>query len=218
MHASFEQLLTLRQGTADSRAAGHVESCAHCRAELERLQGTTRALRSLRPRGTMPDRWDAIRRELALPEFGSVPAQRVSRPRPGWLLPAASAAVVMLAVLFAINRQSVPDVDSTDVSQVVPSATDAGGPTPEHRELVSESQRLEGLLQALPAESRITRAGTALTVADLQDRLQWVDYRLAVGSDGQLDTQQRQRLWRERVDLLNSLVAVRYAEVRTVSF
>jgi hypothetical protein len=220
MHASLEQLLTLRQGAADSPAASHVDSCPQCRAEFERLKRTTRALRHLRPRWNVPDRWHAIQRALAEPEFAKLPPQSVAQPRsrPGWLLPAASAALVMVAVLFVINRDNGAGVERTGVSEVVPSAGESNGTTLAHRELINESQRLEGLLQALPSESRITRASTALTVADLQDRLDWVDYRLAVGADGQLDTHQRQRLWRERVDLLNSLVAVRYAEARTVSF
>jgi hypothetical protein len=84
--------------------------------------------------------------------------------------------------------------------------------------LVAESQRLETLLASLPAEPRLTRAETALTVADLEDRIQWVDYRLNLASEAGLASEPSERLWRERVDLLNSLVAVRYAEARTVAF
>jgi hypothetical protein len=86
------------------------------------------------------------------------------------------------------------------------------------QELVAESQRLESLLAALPREPRLTRARTALTVADLEDRIQWVDYRLGLAHEAGLAAEPSERLWRERVDLLNSLVAVRYAEARTVAF
>jgi hypothetical protein len=70
----------------------------------------------------------------------------------------------------------------------------------------------------LPAEPRITRAQTELTVADLEDRLQWVDYRLNLVNEAGLGGRNADLLWRERVDLLNSLVAVRYAQTRTVAF
>jgi hypothetical protein len=92
-------------------------------------------------------------------------------------------------------------------------------PVPDARQaLVAESQRLESLLASLPNEPRLTRAQTALTVADLEDRIQWVDYRLNLASEAGLADEPAERLWRERVDLLNSLVAVRYAQARTVAF
>jgi hypothetical protein len=84
--------------------------------------------------------------------------------------------------------------------------------------LLAESQRLESLLASLPAEPRVTRAHTALTVADLEDRIQWVDYRLNFANEAGLRGDQADLLWRERVDLLNSLVAVRYAQTRAVAF
>jgi hypothetical protein len=91
-------------------------------------------------------------------------------------------------------------------------------PETRRADLLAESQRLESLLASLPAEPRITRAQTELTVADLEDRLQWVDYRLNLASEAGLGGRDADLLWRERVDLLNSLVAVRYAQTRTVAF
>ena len=81
-----------------------------------------------------------------------------------------------------------------------------------------QSLRDISLLAALPNQPRLTRAQTALTVADLEDRIQWVDYRLNLASEAGLADEPAAKLWRERVDLLNSLVAVRYAEARTVAF
>jgi len=84
--------------------------------------------------------------------------------------------------------------------------------------LVAESQRLEAVLASLPADARLTRAGTALTVADLENRIRWVDYRLDLASEAGINPRQADLLWRERVELLNSLVAVRYADARTRAF
>ena len=74
------------------------------------------------------------------------------------------------------------------------------------------------MLAAYSDAPRLTRASTALTVADLEERIQWVDYRLNLRAEDGLDSEQAQKLWRERVELLNSLVAVRYAEARTLAF
>ena len=56
-------------------------------------------------------------------------------------------------------------------------------------------------------------AGTASTVAALEDRIALVDYELG-NTAGKKDTGQKvAELWKQRVDLLQSLAAVRYAQV-----
>jgi hypothetical protein len=222
MHATFDDLLTLRDDAADSALSAHVRACAECRQQLARLRARTDALRRLPPVGSAPDRWDAIQHAL------HAPVVRVEHtPRhPGWLLPAASAAAVVLAVVVTLQsggpqedagidrevadvvvEQPLPDVDTAPVANAQNAAR-----------LIQESQRLEQLLASYPQAPRVTRASTELTVADLEDRIQWVDYRLNQRVDSGLDEFQAQRLWRERVELLNSLVAVRYAQARTSAF
>lgn len=215
MHASFEQLLKLRDGRpADATLAAHVRNCAECRAELVQLQTRTDDLRALPDRWAAPDRWSDIRAALAAPAV----AGQQPRARPGWWLPAACAAVVVAALVLTLDRPVVNnEIDAGTVAQYeavtqrVPQLVRAGA-------LIEESQRLEGILAVFPGEARVTRAGTALTVADLEDQIQWVDYRLNLSAEAGLDAGQSERLWRERVELLNSLVAVRYAESRTRAF
>jgi hypothetical protein len=108
------------------------------------------------------------------------------------------------------TSQSQPAI-AAKISGSAPSAA----PAVERQSLIAESQRLEQLLTELPGEPRLTRAATALTVADLEDRIRWVDYGLALHNETGVDPSQSQQLWRERVDLLNSLIAVRYAQART---
>jgi hypothetical protein len=208
MHASFEQLLNLRDGrdTGDGVAA-HVCSCPECHATLDRLNIVTVALRKLQPRFEAPDRWNAI----VATASGSATEVSAPRSRPGWLLPAASAALVVVAVLLTFGDRGSPTPTAEEQSMTVP-------PTASREYWLAESQRLESLLASLPAEPRVTRAQTELTVADLEDRLQWVDYRLNLASEAGLAGREADLLWRERVDLLNSLVAVRYAQTRTVAF
>lgn len=209
MHAGIDELMRLRDGEDTGAAVrAHVHACPHCQAELARLGAVSRDLRELPSSVTPPERWSAINATLAGETLNRMP-----RRRPGWFIPAASAALVLVAVLFTV-RNHRPDATPSSDSVAADMA-----PLHESRQaLVAESQRLESLLASLPTEPRLTRAQTALTVADLEDRIQWVDYRLGLASEAGLAAEPAHKLWRERVDLMNSLVAVRYAEARTVAF
>ena len=76
----------------------------------------------------------------------------------------------------------------------------------------AENARLEVLLAALP-ETRVMRGSTAFTVSQLEDRLAFVDDRLSRITLEPNAPERAERLWRERVELMNSLVQVRYADV-----
>lgn len=215
MHASFEQLLKLRDGRpADATLAAHVRNCVECRAALAQLQNRTDELRRLPGLWTAPERWSEIRTALDAPALHG----EHSRARPGWWLPAACAAVVVVAVVLTLDRRVVTTGAEESAAVRTGQQAELVAQLSRPGELIEESQRLEQLLAVFPAESRVTRAGTALTVADLEDRIQWVDYRLNLSAEAGLDADQSKRLWRERVELLNSLVAVRYAETRTRAF
>ena len=76
----------------------------------------------------------------------------------------------------------------------------------------AENARLESLLASLP-ETRVMRGSTAFTVSQLEDRLAFVDDRLSRITLEPNAPEHAERLWRERVELMNSLVQVRYADV-----
>jgi hypothetical protein len=209
MHPSLDQLLTLRERvTADNEdVAAHVRECAACHATVENARALAARLCELPVHTTPPDRWLAIRTALLArsERRWTAPARR-----PGWILPAASAAVVLVAVLLTVGSRG------PQAPRLAPEATDV---SPVGRPLlIAESQRLEAVLASLPGDAQLTRAGTALTVAGLEDRIRWVDYRLSLANEAGIDRSQADLLWRERVDLLNSLVAVRYADARTRAF
>jgi hypothetical protein len=75
----------------------------------------------------------------------------------------------------------------------------------------AESERLEQLLARLP-ERRRMRGSTAFTVAELEDRLALLDDRLSRVALEPNAPERSERLWRERADVLHSLVRVRYAD------
>jgi hypothetical protein len=210
MHPSFDQLLSLREDAPEDEVTAHVRDCAECNASVEHARTIASKLRALPTTAHPPDRWLAIRTAF-LAQAATV--KRGAR-RPGWFVPAVSAAVVLVAVLLTVSSHGPRQASG-------PRAT-AGNATapwaPEQWQLVAESQRLEAVLASLPADTRVARAGTALTVADLEDRIRWVDYRLNLANEAGISRRQEGLLWRERVELLNSLVAVRYADARTGAF
>jgi len=75
----------------------------------------------------------------------------------------------------------------------------------------AESERLEQILAQLP-ERRSMRGSTAFTVAELEDRLALVDDHLSRVTLEPNAPERSERLWRERVDVLYSLVQVRYSD------
>jgi hypothetical protein len=56
----------------------------------------------------------------------------------------------------------------------------------------------------------VTRASTALTIAELQDRIFEIDTLL---SDQRLAPDRERELWQQRVRLMDSLMQVRYAQL-----
>ena len=58
----------------------------------------------------------------------------------------------------------------------------------------------------------------AATIDSIEQRVQWLDQQLSYAPEGGLNEAQTYQLWRERVDLMNSLVKVRYVEGGPMSF
>ena len=79
-------------------------------------------------------------------------------------------------------------------------------------ELVMENARLEAVLAGLPQPST-TRVRTAYAVAALEDRLAVIDDRLTAVSLQPSAPETAEELWRQRVNLMNSLVQVQYANL-----
>ncbi len=207
MHASIDHLLSLRDGQpVDAATAAHVEQCQRCSAELRKLREMQLKLQSLPPLDA-PSSFTEIRRAMARPV---AQPRRLVSPR----LIAAVAFVALTTIFFVALRDETasrmaehdtrpahPHEQPTDVVE------QARVP-----ELVAQSQRLEDLLQRLPERPRVERVSTAAMIDTIEDRIQWLDFQLSDAPDSGLSEEQTQRLWRERVELMDSLVKVRYAE------
>ena len=202
MHASIDHLLSLRDGQpVDAATATHVEQCSHCSAELRKLREVQAKLQAL-PQLEAPSSFSEIQRAMARPV---VAPRRVLSAR----LVAAAAFVTLTGIFFvALRDETAPAV----VKQVPQSAPPAVQSQQQPEDLVAQSRHLEDLLQRLPERPRIERVSTAATIDTIEQRIQWLDFQLSDARDSGLNEVQTQRLWRERVELMDSLVKVRYAE------
>jgi hypothetical protein len=203
MHASTEQLITLRDGEpVAAEVKSHVRDCGECSSALS-------ALAELRQQiGTLP--------EFALPEQALEKIRlRMAREesrfesRNNWLraVSVAMVASVVVAVTLAIFPQAARP--PTNV------ATSATSPPVSVSQLITQSRYLENAVLSLnsDADHLMISAGTATTVAALEDRIALIDYEINKASVDPRQQNRLSQLWQQRVTLLQSLAAVRYAQV-----
>lgn len=121
--------------------------------------------------------------------------------------PLALAAAVLAAVAGLAWQ-----LQSTQRERVVADPASTGSAEFADDSVRAQNAKLEALLASLP-EARVMRGSTAFTVSQLEDRLAFVDDRLSRITLEPNAPEHAERLWRERVELMNSLVQVRYADV-----
>jgi anti-sigma factor RsiW len=185
MHVSPEALLELRDGAAEAAVSDHVAACPECAAELERLRRLRDDLRALPPLAPERNHWPAIAAAAA--------AERGRRrlARAGW----AAASVAAVVSLVAGVRGTIEAVQEMKVAREV-------------RSLVAESQRLEQALRSPDVGGRVVDDRVVGTIVNLEDRIAYIDAKLAPEAKTTLASQEALQLWHERVRLLDALVAV----------
>lgn len=206
MHATTEQLLSLRDGQpVDAASAAHVARCAQCRSKLDALSRMRAQLRGLPELAPPGDLWRMVAVNAV---------SRTRGPRHSWPKLAGLAAGLVLGVALLVNLAPRTGDEpargtTTDLVASTPApASSVNGVT--RAELLETSRRLEAALRALPAAPQVTRASTALTIAELQDRIYEVDLVL---SDPRLDPARERALWQQRVTLMDTLMRVRYSQL-----
>ena len=208
MHARIDQLLSLRDGEpVDAEVRLHVQQCTHCLAEAAQLAKTRMRLQELQAFDPPADVFAQIAERAT-----AAPARRL---RFG-VAAAAVAVVASLVVIVAIRdaSQSTQFVERSPAERrTTPVFADA-----EVQSLIAQSRELDLVLERLPVRPQVERVSLAATVDSIEDRIQMLDWQLAYGSDAGLDRREARRLWSERVDLMDSLVKVRYAESAPMAF
>ena len=157
------------------------------------------------------DVWRRIRRQAEAEGLLRKPlVRRVST----WTVGGSIAAALVLAVFLAPGLLQAPEPVYSTEPQDPPSNANA---VTALQALMVESRQLERDLRALPERPRVVRAGTALTISELEDRIAAIDYQL---NDPQIrmTPEEQEVFWRERVRLMKLLVQLRYAQAQRTAF
>ena len=134
-----------------------------------------------------------------------------------WLAGAGIAAAVVLTVL---NIRVTPIIDdgAGTFSDTPPVSVATNNSSPSKlNALMVQSQQIERDLRALPGQPSLMRASTAATIAELEDRIAAIDYRLNHPAV-RLSPIEAEIYWRERVRLMNSLLNLRLAQAQRRAF
>jgi hypothetical protein len=195
-HLSMDALLSLRETglePGDAAARDHLQACAACQGELERLHQRVARLKALPALRPSRDRWPHVAARVRA-------ERRERRMRIGGLIGLATAASIAIAVTLGTPSRG-PQVSNPEIAQAM-----------------ERSQALESALSQFNPDGRVLDGRTAGIAEELEDRIARVDHELEMA-----DLQQRQRsddqllrLWRERVGLLDALVDVHVTRASNV--
>ena len=197
-HLTMEQLLGLREpgvepGTASVRE--HMEGCAACRLEFDRLEQRAARLRALPTLRPARDQWPRVASRLS-----TLRRQRRIR----WVTAGAMALAATLALALLMKR---------------PVPAPSTGSQQELTSLQQRSRALEAAIGAYGPDSRVLDGRTSRVAADLEDRIADVDRRLErtelAGPPG-MNGPDVMQLWQERVGLLDALVDVHVTRASNV--
>ena len=163
---------------------------------------------------TMPPRavWHRVREQAEAEGLVTKPMARRSST---WFVGGSLAAAILLAVLVVPGMLRV----EPEIFPTTPETVGSSSPIRLNtlQTLMTESRELESNLRDLPAKPRVMRAGTAATIATLEDRIAAIDYQLS-DPESQLSPEDEEIFWRERVRLMKLLVGMRYAQAQRTAF
>ncbi len=203
-HLTMDQLLALREPGSEPGAAAareHVEGCAACAAELERLHQRVARLRALPTLAPARDLWPAVR-------------QRRRQERRGMVLRRAGLATLAVAASLdglAVVRPNLAAPGSAPVAETVSDAELAA--------VKQSSRTLEDVLEAYNPRERVVDGHTARIAGVLEDRIAEVDQQLQAAElerNAAMHQRELLQLWRERVGLLDALVDVHVTRASNV--
>ncbi len=200
-HLSMEQLLATREPGLEPQVRNwrdHIEICAVCRAELDRLDQRVARLRALPGLRPSRDLFGAVRLKAAADRR----AKQVRRVVLGSMALAASVAFAAFMINGRPGHRTLVAAD------------------PELAEMMSQSQGLEQALSGFDQDRQVVDGRAVAVTSSLEDQLARVDRQLE--AVGMLEAEAWQirmiKLWRERVGLLDALVDVHLTGARYVGF
>jgi hypothetical protein len=190
------ELLDLRDGEGSAAARDHVDECAACRAELDRVHQRVAGLKALPGFSPPRDRWPVVREELRRSR------RRGRWQRAGWGALAAAAALVLLVGVRGVGGAGPTVLAAQEVD-----------------ELKAESRELEEVLQRVSREGRVMNGVTATVIIRLEDRIAVIDAGIAeIQTTDNSVTIELRDLWRQRVQLIDQLVITHVQQASYVGY
>jgi hypothetical protein len=127
---------------------------------------------------------------------------------------ALAAAAVIAAAALPLLYAAMLEAPAPPTLSVAVKSPRLPGQGTSYAPLVAESARLERLLADLPAPRPLMAGSTAGTIVGLEDRIAFIDAQLSYAAARDLAPPYREALWGERVELMNALVHVRFAQTQ----
>lgn len=121
-HLNLETLARIIDETPAPEESAHLESCAHCRGELDALREDVHALGMLPDVAPAPDAWAALERRLVDEGVIRVAGRRAGLPRLAQL-----AAAIVLFIAGSLAGRMTATADPISTTQTPPTA-DAAAP------------------------------------------------------------------------------------------
>jgi hypothetical protein len=193
-HCSIQELLEVRNGEGTVGAKIHVDECEECRNELDRLHQRVAALRAMPNLNAPRDRWPLVRQRIVEAR------QRLWWRRMGW------AAAAAIALTLGANGLvpwpgAEPETDEVELQT-----------------LVEQSAQLDSMLKTVEKRARVVNGLTAVTIADLEDRIIFLDSRLSSARRVAITEAQLRQLLEQRVLLMDALVNTHTKRTVNVGF
>ncbi len=155
-HCSIEELLEVRSGEGSLGARTHVDECAQCRDELDRLHQRVAALKALPSLNAPRDRWSVVRQSIVEQR------RRIWFVRTGW------AAAAAIALALGANGLVPWPAAAPKESEI------------ELQTLVDQSVQLDSMLVTVSARPRVVNGLAAVTIVDLEDQISMIDNEIAL--------------------------------------
>ena len=193
-HLTMSELIALRDNEGAAMAREHLSSCDICSTEFERLHQRVAALKSLPDFRPPRDRWGAVRTQI-------VNERRRTR---RWIGLSGVAAAAVVALAIGVSQIGARGAEAAAEQQMV--------------DLMAESQRLEGLLHTVGQDGRVMNGITAAAIADLEDRIAFIDAGIFEAQSRRYTTTDMRSLWEQRVSLMGALVNTHVRQVGYVGF
>jgi phage FluMu protein gp41 len=155
-HCSIQELLEVRNGEGSLGARTHVDECAHCRDELDRIHQRVAALKALPSLNAPRDRWSVVRQGI------------VDQRRRIWFLRTGWAAAAAIALALGANGLLTWPAAAPNENEL------------ELQTLVEQSVELDNALVTVASRPRVVSGLAAVAIVDLEDQISIIDNQIGL--------------------------------------